>query len=435
MVNLEAEYAVVGSLLLGDADEIEDVLLILQPEDFYDVKCRMAYFGIVKQYEEGPIDALTVWEHIKHTEVFKTVEDLVKLTDFAGPNLIHYAKIVKENSIIRQLSKLGSELVDYSKTKPASELLDYAEYKIMSLSEQKTFKTFKPLGDFLPNVFEHLETLTEKVRLGINVIGIPSGFNELDNMTGGFRNGDLVIVAARPSMGKTAFALNIGLNAAKQDYPVIFFSLEMGYQQLIERLLSFVSLVDLKKIRHGSMSDDEYNRVVLAASKLQKLPFIIDDESILDLRAMRAKLRRAKRDYGVKLAFVDYLQLMSAKRAESRQQEIAEISRGLKLLARELDITIVALSQLSRAVEQREDKRPRLSDLRESGAIEQDADVVMFLYKDSYYNPPQNAELKAEEVEIIIGKQRNGPTGSVMLLFSKNTTGFFSVSLLKETAG
>jgi replicative DNA helicase len=433
MVNIEAERAVVGSLLLGYEDNIDDIIAILEPEDFYDPRCRAIYSAIVAEADSGVVDVSTVWERVKNTKLFSDAIEIADYTNYAAPNIMHLARIVKDNSVLRKLSQLGAELINGAKEKSASELLEHAEYKIFKLSEERTFQTYHLVSELLSPVFNHLEELAKKVKEGVPVTGVPTGYEALDNMIGGFREGDFVIIAARPSMGKTAFALNLALNAARARAPVMFFSLEMSYQQLIERLLSMNSLVDLYKIRHGKMDEKDWRALVAAADKLMKLPIVIDDESLLDLRTARAKLRRAKREHDIKIAFIDYLQLMHAKSSESRQQQIAEISRGLKLLARELQITIVALSQLSRAVEQREDKRPRLSDLRESGAIEQDADIVMFLYKDSYYKM-EDEKKPADEVEIIIGKQRNGPTGTVSLLFNNNTTGFFNISVLQQDA-
>jgi replicative DNA helicase len=433
MINIEAERAVVGSLLLGYEENTEDVVAILEPDDFYDPRCRAVYSAILAEAESGVIDVSTIWERVKNSNLFSDPVEIVKYTDYHVPNVMHVARIVKDNSILRKLSQLGAELMNGAKEKSASELLELAEYRIFKLSEERTFQTYHLVSELLSPVFNHLEELAKKVKEGVPVTGIPTGYEALDSMIGGFREGDFVIIAARPSMGKTAFALNLALNAARARAPVMFFSLEMSYQQLIERLLSTLSLVDLYKIRHGRLEEKDWRALVAAADKLMKLPIVIDDESLLDLRTTRAKLRRAKREHGIKIAFIDYLQLMHAKPSESRQQQIAEISRGLKLLARELQITIVALSQLSRAVEQREDKRPRLSDLRESGAIEQDADIVMFLYKDSYYKMDEEKK-PADEVEIIIGKQRNGPTGTVTLLFNNNTTGFFNISVIQQDA-
>jgi replicative DNA helicase len=433
MINVEAERAVVGSLLLDYGDNIDDIIAILEPEDFYDPRCKAIYSAIVAEAESGVIDVSTIWERVKNSKLFSDPVEIVKYTDYSAPNVMHLARIVKDNSILRKLSQLGAELTNGAKEKTASELLELAEYKIFKLSEERTFQTYHLVSELLSPVFNHLEELAKKVKEGVPITGVPTGYEALDSMIGGFREGDFVIIAARPSMGKTAFALNLALNAARARAPVMFFSLEMSYQQLIERLLSTISLVDLYKIRHGKLDEKDWRALVAAADKLMKLPIVIDDESLLDLRTARAKLRRAKREHDIKVAFIDYLQLMHAKSAESRQQQIAEISRGLKLLARELQITIVALSQLSRAVEQREDKRPRLSDLRESGAIEQDADIVMFLYKDAYYKM-EDEKKPADEVEVIIGKQRNGPTGTVNLLFNNSTTGFFNISVMQQDA-
>ncbi|RAM63908.1 DNA helicase, partial [Mesotoga sp. SC_3PWM13N19] len=296
-----------------------------------------------------------------------------------------------------------------------------------------TSKTYQHIGKIMHELFQNLERLKENAVTG-RITGIASGYRKLDEVTTGFRPSDLVIVAARPSMGKTAFALSLATNMSLRfQLPVAVFCLEMSKEQLAQRLLCNVTNFELSRLRAGDIGTEDWKRLTNGASTLQTAPIIIDDEPSLDPRTLRAKARRIKMEHNVQVIFVDYLQLMHTKgRSDNRQQEISEISRSMKLLARELNITVVALSQLSRAVEQREDKMPRLSDLRESGAIEQDADTVMFLYRDDYYKDKSDVSNYPQVTKVIIGKQRNGPVGTIELMFHPKTATFYDKAFEEE---
>lgn len=435
--NIEAEQALIGSVFI-EPEKLDNVISIVSSTDFYDQRHRYIFSVIEQLHDEGlPIDIISVCDRLKDQGLLDKVGGELYVAQLADsvPTSAHaevYAQIIRDKSILRELIAAGSQIVQnaYSDT-DVDEILDEAERLIFRIAESKAAKTYIDLKSALTEVFEHLEDLRAKHLKGLSglVTGIPTGFKKLDEMTSGFHKSDLIIIAARPSVGKTAFALNLAKNMAiVGEASVGIFSLEMSREQLIQRLLCMESLVDLQKVRRGWLSDDEWKRLVQGASKLMKANIIVDDESNLEPRVLRAKARRMKKEYNVDAIFIDYLQLMNlGDRRDSRQQEISEISRSLKLLARELDISIIALSQLSRAVEQREDKRPRLSDLRESGAIEQDADVVIFLYRDEYYKK-QHVDLP-HETEIILGKQRNGPIGTVTLMFNPSFTNFFEADV------
>ncbi|MFN3691774.1 MAG: replicative DNA helicase [Fervidobacterium sp.] len=431
--NIEAEQALIGSILI-EPEKLDNVVSIVSSTDFYDQRHRYIFSVIEQLHDEGlPIDIISVCDKLRDQGLLESVGGELYVAQLSDnvPTSAHaemYAQIIRDKSILRELITAGSQIVQsaYSDS-DVDEILDEAERLIFRIAESKATKTYIDIKSALTDVFETLEDLRAKHLKGLSgiITGIPTGFKKLDEMTSGFHKSDLIIIAARPSVGKTAFALNVAKNMATLgESSVGIFSLEMSREQLIQRLLCMESLVDLQKVRRGWLSDEEWKRLVHGASKLMKANIIVDDESNLEPRVLRAKARRMKKEYNIDAIFIDYLQLMNiGDRRDSRQQEISEISRSLKLLARELDISIIALSQLSRAVEQREDKRPRLSDLRESGAIEQDADVVIFLYRDEYYKK-QHADLP-HETEIIIGKQRNGPIGTVTLMFNPSFTNFF----------
>ncbi|KAF2962515.1 replicative DNA helicase [Fervidobacterium sp. 2310opik-2] len=431
--NIEAEQALIGSILI-EPEKLDNIVSIVSSSDFYDQRHRYIFSVIEQLHDEGlPIDIISVCDRLRNQDLLDKIGGELYVAQLADsvPTSAHaevYAQIIRDKAILRELIAAGSQIVQNAYTDVAvDEILDEAERLVFRIAESRATKTYIDVKSALTEVFEHLEELREKHLKGLGglVTGIPTGFKKLDEMTSGFHRSDLIIIAARPSVGKTAFALNLAKNMALVgEASVGIFSLEMSREQLIQRLLCMESLVDLQKVRRGWLSDDEWKRLVQGASKLMKANIIVDDESNLEPRVLRAKARRMKKEYNVDAIFIDYLQLMNlGDRRDSRQQEISEISRSLKLLARELDISIIALSQLSRAVEQREDKRPRLSDLRESGAIEQDADVVIFLYRDEYYKK-QHVDLP-HETEIIIGKQRNGPIGTVTLMFNPSFTNFF----------
>uniref|UniRef100_A0A7C4CCM7 Replicative DNA helicase n=1 Tax=Fervidobacterium thailandense TaxID=1008305 RepID=A0A7C4CCM7_9BACT len=438
--NIEAEQALIGSILI-EPEKMDQIVSIVSSSDFYDPRNKYIFRVMEELHDQGqPIDIISVCDRLRDEGLLDRVGGELYVAQLADtvPTAAHaevYAQIVRDKAILRELIAAGSQIVEraYSDS-DVEEILDEAERIVFRIAESRATKTYVDIRNALTEVFEHLEQLREKHLKGIAglVTGIPTGFKKLDEMTSGFHKSDLIIIAARPSVGKTAFALNLAKNMATVgEASVGIFSLEMSKEQLIQRLLCMESLVDLQKVRRGWLSDEEWKRLVAGASKLMKANIIIDDESNLEPRVLRAKARRMKKEYNVDAIFIDYLQLMNlGDRRDSRQQEISEISRSLKLLARELDIAIVALSQLSRAVEQREDKRPRLSDLRESGAIEQDADVVIFLYREEYYKK-QHVDLP-HETEIIIGKQRNGPIGTVTLMFNPSFTNFFEPDVFHQ---
>ncbi|WP_448374430.1 replicative DNA helicase [Fervidobacterium sp.] len=433
--NIEAEQALIGSILI-EPERLDNIVSLVSSTDFYDQKNRYIFSAIEELHDEGqPIDIISVCDRLKVMGLLEKVGGELYVAQLADnvPTAAHaemYAQIIRDKAILRELIAAGSMIVEkaYNDSLDVDEILDEAERVVFRIAESKATKTYIDIKSALTEVFEQLEDLRAKHLKGLTglVTGIPTGFKKLDEMTSGFHKSDLIIIAARPSVGKTAFALNLAKNMAMVGESSIgMFSLEMSKEQLIQRLLCMESLVDLQKVRRGWLSDEEWKRLVQGASRLMKANIIVDDESNLEPRVLRAKARRMKKEYNIDAIFIDYLQLMDIGegRRDSRQQEISEISRSLKLLARELDVSIIALSQLSRAVEQREDKRPRLSDLRESGAIEQDADVVIFLYRDEYYKK-QHVELP-HETEIIIGKQRNGPIGTITLMFNPSFTNFF----------
>ncbi|MGB9789566.1 replicative DNA helicase [Thermotoga caldifontis] len=441
--NLEAEEAVIGSILI-DPSVVNDVMEVLRSSDFYSKKHQVIFAAMEKLYERGdPIDVLSVCEELKRSGQMKFVGselDVARLAEAVptSAHVMHYAKIVLDKSILRSLIEAGRNIVESAyEEREVDEILDEAERIVFDIAESRATKTYDHIGSIMHAVFENLEELRLKSSAapepGAVVSGLPTGFRVLDRQTSGFHKSDLIIIAARPSVGKTAFALTIARNmAVKFNLSVGIFSLEMSKEQLAQRLLCSESRVDLHKIRTGYLSDQEWERLTIGASRLYKANIIVDDEPSLDPRTLRAKARRMKREYNIDAIFVDYLQLMHTRGGshESRQQEISEISRSLKLLARELDIAVVALSQLSRAVETREDKRPRLSDLRESGAIEQDADTVLFIYREEYYKKSEKLH-EPHEAEIIIGKQRNGPIGTVKLMFEPQTASFYELERIE----
>ena len=394
--NKEAEEAVLGSIFL-DPSVLPDIIEEIRWEDFYYEKNRIIFKCMEDLFDRGiPVDTVSVLENLRQSKLLEKIggeETIIYLAQIVPTtaNVMYYTQIIKEKALMRALINASSEIVDAVRTiGDAQEVLEYAEKRIFSITEARATRTYDLLSNVMHDVFVQIEDLKNRAQKGEGelVTGIPTGFKQLDKISSGFHRSELVIIAARPSMGKSSFAANLATQMAlKYDVPVAIFSLEMSKEQLANRILCSEAMVDLQKVRTGQISDEEWERLVQAAGDLSKSKLIFDDEPDLTPRLLRAKARRMKREYGIEVIFVDYLQLMTSRSRnyESRQQEITEISRSLKLLARELKITVVALSQLSRAVEQREDKRPRLSDLRESGAIEQDADLVMFLYRDAYY--------------------------------------------------
>ena len=438
--DLKAEQSVLGSVLL-DNETLPDVCDKLTDEDFFDHTCSVIFHGINELYREAkPVDIVTLSAKLSSlgaSEDTRSVETLTGILNTVptSTNVNQYVQIVRDKSYARKVIHLSENLSNqgYKDEKDASELMQNAEAEIFELSEKfSTGKNNQTHGiyDIMMETIEDIEKASEA---GGRVTGIPTGFRDLDNQIAGLQPSDLVLIAARPSMGKTAFALNIAEYAAlKKDVPTAIFSLEMSATQLAKRLLSMNSHVDSQKIRTGQLSFDEWREISESANLYASSNLFIDDTPGITLTQLRTKCRKLKAQHDLKLVFIDYLQLMVGEgRASGRQEEISAISRGLKAIAREIECPIVALSQLSRGPESRVDKRPMLSDLRESGAIEQDADVVMFLYRDEYYNKDKSEEKGITEV--IIGKQRNGPVGVVRLRWLDSLTKFANLEYKKES--
>lgn len=438
----EAEEAVIGSLLINP--EASDLVFeILKHDDFYFTPTKLIFQAMEELFKNNePVDILSVTERLNVKKQLETVGGELTIVHFADSvpiigNVEYYSKLVKEKSTLRQIISVANRMIDASyEQKNADDIFNEAENSIFKIAEEKSAKTYMPIRDVINMTFEEIEHLKiekQSPESGVYVSGIPSGFRDLDAMTSGFHKSDLAIIAARPSLGKTALALTLARNIALMyKYKVTFFSLEMSAEQLAQRLLCAEGSVDIRSLRSGSISPEDWKRITEAASKLKDMPMIIDDDPLLDVMKIRTKARKIKKEYGLDILFIDYLQLMrSREQRENRQQEISDISRSLKLLARELNVCVVALSQLSRAVEQRDEKRPRLSDLRESGAIEQDADIVFFIHREDYYNSKKKEDGKPEdtnnarEAELIIGKQRNGPIGSVNMIFLPRFANFY----------
>lgn len=425
----DAELAVIGSILI-DPDAVGRALEFVEADDFYQEAHRTIFEVAVDLFNQTkPIDVVVVGEELRRRGKLDAVGGLAYLMEVAGmvPTAAHveyYARLVRDNATLRKVIATATTLVTraYAAEDSPQELLDHAQQSFFQLARRGQQEVV-PLHDVLVDTFTRLEAVYEnKGRL----VGLPTGFPDLDRMTAGLQRSELVVVAARPSMGKTQFMLNVARYlAVHENVPVVIFSLEMSREQLALRLLSAEAEVEGHRLRTGELDADMWQRLSLALGRLGSAPIYIDDSPGLMVLELRAKARHLKAQIDVGLVMVDYLQLLQGRRAENRQQEISDISRSLKAVARELQIPVVALSQLSRAVEARPNKRPMLSDLRESGAIEQDADVVAFLYREDYYN--KEAE-RPDLTEFIVAKQRNGPTGTVQLLFQKDTGRFVSVT-------
>lgn len=418
----EAEESALGALLL-DKDAIIAVAEFLSPNDFYDDRHREIFETCVELYEERvPIDVLTVAERLKRRKSLKKVGGASYLAELANKvptaaHVEHYGKIVKDAATKRSLMSAASKLVDLSldDALAADELLDKAESEVFSLTQQHLKKAFSPVKDTLADSFDRLDELHKQAE---GLRGVPTGFKDLDNTLAGFQKSNLIILAARPGVGKTSLALNIAQNlAVKYERPVGFFSLEMSREELVDRLLVAQADIDAWRLKTGKLSETDFTKLSNAMGELAEAPIYIDDTPALSILEMRTKARRLQVEAGVDLIVVDYLQLARSRQLENRVQEVSEISQGLKNLARELKVPVLALSQLSRAVEQRGEKRPQLADLRESGSIEQDADVVMFLWRDDEEN--------AENITLDISKHRNGPLASVQLYFKGDRIKFY----------
>jgi replicative DNA helicase len=435
--SLEAEMSVLGGMFL-DADAVVKAIEVVDDSMFYREGHRRLYRAMVRLWEHGEvIDAVTLSEQLKGTGDFDAVGGapyLAQLLDAVptAANIEYHARIVREKALLRRLIEAATSIIQatYEAGGEVESLLDEAEQKIFQIAQTHDRRGFVWIKELLWPAMEQIELLSQN---SSSITGVPTGFADLDEKTAGFQRGDLVIVAARPSMGKTAFTLNLSQHAAiGARRAVAFFSLEMSKEALVQRMLTSEARVDASRVRTGKLRDDDYPRLAQAAGLLNTAPIYIDDTPAISILEMRAKARRLKADRpDLAMVVVDYLQLMQGNgRSENRQQEVSEVSRGLKSLAKELDLPVVALSQLSRAVESRPDKRPMMSDLRESGALEQDADVIMFLYRPEYYHGPTDKDGNSLEgrAELIIGKQRNGATGTLQLMFHKEYTRFESYS-------
>ena len=426
--DIEAEQAILGSMLT-DHDAVLSAIEVLREDAFYREDNRAIYRAILNLYSKSqPIDIITVKAELVEDGDFERVGGLEYLASLpervpTTANVEKYIKIVDEKAMLRGLITTANELVSlgYNETEDVDNLVDMAEKKVYDLTQKKNTKGYTPLKDVLVESFAKLEELyNNKGKLS----GISTGFLDYDRMTAGLHNSDLMILAARPAMGKSAFAINIATNVAvKENRGVIIFSLEMSKEQVGNRILSSEAMVDSNKIRTGQLDDDDWVKLASTLGRLSEAPIYIEDSSDISIMEIRAKCRKLKMEKDIGLVIIDYLQLIrgSGKRNSTREQEIGEISRSLKVLAKELDVPVIALSQLSRGVEKREEKRPMLSDLRESGSIEQDADMVLFLHRDDYY---QDDSERRNIAEVIIAKHRAGSTGSVDLLWLPNYTKF-----------
>ncbi len=426
--SLEAEQSVIGSMIM-DKDAIVTAMEQLLKEDFYHQQYGTLFEAMTELYSEGkPVDLVTLQNKLREKDVPKEVSSL----EFAGElvravptsaNIKYYCNIVKDNAMKRKLIRVMEDIENecYAGKESLESVLDKTEHDVFALLSSRTSGDFVPIRQVVMNALERIEKAS---RQSGSVTGIPTGFTDLDYRTAGLQPSDLILIAARPSMGKTAFALNIAHNVAFREHKACaFFALEMSKEQLVNRLFSLEARVDAQLLRTGNLSEEDWESLVQSAGVIGDSRLIIDDTPGISISELRSKCRKYKLEHGLDMIMIDYLQLMSGsgRNTDSRQQEISDISRSLKSLARELNIPVVAMAQLSRAVEQRPDHRPMLSDLRESGAIEQDADVVMFIYRDEYYN--KDTELKGIS-EIIIAKQRNGPIGTVNLAWLPQYTRF-----------
>jgi len=433
--SLEAEQSVIGSMIM-DREAIVAASEMLTGEDFYNKQYGIMFETMLELNDEGkPVDLITLQNRLKEKDVPPEVSSLEFVRDLitavpTSANVKYYADIVANKSVLRKMIRLNEEIANncYAEKESLEFIMEDAEKRIFQLTQKRNTGDFVPIRQIVMNALDKIE-ISAKNRG--SVTGIPTGFTDLDYRTAGMQPSDLVLIAARPSMGKTAFVLNIAQHVAfKQNLPVAIFSLEMSKEQLVNRMFSLESNVDAQKLRTGQMADQEWARLIEGASTIARSNLMIDDTPGISISELRSKCRKLKMEKGLSMIIIDYLQLMSGSgRSDSRQQEISDISRSLKAVARELSVPVLALSQLSRAVEQRPDHRPMLSDLRESGAIEQDADVVMFIYRDDYYNHDTD---KKGVSEIIIAKQRNGPIGTVELAWLPEYTKFANLERPKN---
>ena len=429
--SIEAEQSVIGSMLMG-REAIMAASEMLTSDDFYQHQYGVIFDAMVELFNEGkPVDLVTLQNRLKEKDLppeitsMEFVRDLLNAVPTSA-NVRHYATIVSEKAVLRRLIRLSEEIENecYLNKEPVEVILEETEKRMFQLLQQRNSGDYVPIRQVVMNTLENIERASKTKG---SVTGLPTGFTDLDYKTSGLQPSDFILIAARPSMGKTAFVLNIAQYMAfKKDKAVAIFSLEMSREQLMNRLFSMESKVDSQNLRTGNLKDEDWSKLIESAGMIGESKLIIDDTPGISIGELRSKCRKYKLEHGLDIVIIDYLQLMtgSGRRTDSRQEEISDISRALKALARELNVPVVALSQLSRAVEQRTDHRPMLSDLRESGAIEQDADVVMFIYRDDYYN--KDSEDKGI-AEIIIAKQRNGPIGTVNLVWLPDYTKFANI--------
>ncbi|MER2236690.1 MAG: replicative DNA helicase [Psychrobacillus sp.] len=436
--NQEAEQSVLGAIFL-EPQALITAAEIVMPEDFYRVAHQKIFQTMLRLSDQGKaIDVVTVTEELSSKKELEDVGGISYISEIANAvptaaNIGHYAKIVEEKSILRRLIRVATTIVEdgFTREDEVEALLSEAERKMMEVANRKNAGDFKHIKDVLVETYDNIEKL--HTRKG-DVTGIPTGFRDLDRITAGFQRNDLIIVAARPSVGKTAFALNVAQNVAtKTDENVAIFSLEMGAEQLVMRMLCAEGNIDAQVLRTGALTTEDWRKLTMAMGSLSNAGIYIDDTPGIRVNEIRAKCRRLKQESGLGMILIDYLQLIqgSGGSQANRQQEVSEISRSLKGLARELKVPVIALSQLSRGVEQRQDKRPMMSDLRESGSIEQDADIVSFLYREDYYDKETENQ---NMMEIIIAKQRNGPTGTVTLAFVKEFNKFVNIDWSQHQA-
>jgi replicative DNA helicase len=429
--NIEAEQAVLGAIFL-EPSSLTVASEVLIPEDFYRAAHQKIFDVMLNLNNKGKaVDLVTVTEELAAAKLLEDTGGVSYLSELAASvptaaNIEYYAKIVEEKSLLRRLIRTATTIASdgYSREDEVESLLSEAEKSILEVAQRKNAGAFHNIKDVLVRTYDNIETIANRVG---DVTGIPTGFAELDRMTAGFQRNDLIIVGARPSVGKTAFALNIAQNVAtKAQENVAIFSLEMGAEQLVMRMLCAEGNINAQNLRTGSLTDEDWGKLTMAMGSLSNSGIFIDDTPGVKIGELRSKCRRLKQEHGLGMILIDYLQLIlgDGRSGENRQQEVSEISRSLKALARELQVPVIALSQLSRGVEQRQDKRPMMSDIRESGSIEQDADIVAFLYRDDYYD--KESENK-DIIEIIIAKQRNGPVGTVQLAFVKEYNKFVNL--------
>lgn len=429
--NIEAEQAVLGAIFL-EPEAIVTASERLSSEDFYRAAHQRIYSVMISLAERGePVDLVTATAELQDRKWLEEVGGVSYLSDLANAvptaaNVEYYSQIVEEKSLLRRLIRVATNIAadGYAEEEEVDTILNEAEKTILEVSHKKNTSAFISIKDVLVEAYDNIEQLQNRTE---DITGIPTGFSELDRMTAGFQRNDLIIVAARPSVGKTAFALNIAQNVAtKTDENVAIFSLEMGASQLVMRMICAEGNIDAQRLRTGSLIEEDWTKLTMAMGSLSKAGIYIDDTPGIKVNDIRAKCRRLKQEKGVGMILIDYLQLIrgDGRSGENRQQEVSEISRSLKALARELEVPVIALSQLSRGVESRQDKRPMMSDIRESGSIEQDADIVAFLYRDDYYDKESESK---DIIEIIIAKQRNGPVGTVELAFVKEYNKFVNL--------